>query len=97
MHDLFPSELAEALAEVAGKSYRPANATEGELFRSLWCGRCLAATEDDAGDECPIPHMTMFYQEHDPGYPKQWVISPSGQPMCTEFIPDPYWTTEEAD
>jgi hypothetical protein len=94
MNDLFPAELAAACAELAGQKYRPANATEGHLFQSRFCARCMQAKGDEGDDDCPIIFLSMMFDTDDDDYPPQLTYSADGQPTCTEYEPDPYYCRE---
>ena len=64
-----------------GKSYRPSNGTEGEVFCEAFCFRCR---KNNKG--CRIKIMTMALDANDPNYPKEWVYAEDGQPICTAFV-----------
>ena len=54
------------------QSYRPSNGTEGEIFWSNWCARCIKKSN------CSIWLGAMAGNR-----PKQWVRDPD--PKCTSF------------
>lgn len=64
------------------RPYRPSNGTEGEMFMSAWCERCVK----DVRHKCPILACTMAFDLSDPEYPKEW-IERGGIPTCTAFQP----------
>lgn len=86
---LYIYENAEDMKKAAGKSYRPSNGTEGEIFQSLWCAKCAfeKAYRDSDGDQpgCEILTATMIYGVDSPGYPEHWIYDGDGQPKCTAF------------
>lgn len=68
------------IPQAAGKSYRPANGTEGEIFMGQYCYQCRLY------DECEIWMDTMLYNKECPDYPKEWVFDKEGVPTCTAFV-----------
>ena len=66
--------------------YRPSNGTEGEIFMSQYCNRCI---HDDIENNkgCTIIAFSMAYFVSDPEYPKQWIYGDDGKPTCTKFSP----------
>lgn len=69
-------------------AYRPSNGTEGEIFMSQWCNRCLrdrARREGDAFDGCDIVTRTMAFDIDHPSYPEEWVQDDDGSPACLSF------------
>jgi hypothetical protein len=78
---IYPESFAEAMKKHAGKSYRPANGTEGEIFMERYCYSC---NRFDNG-KCPIQFHSLIYDIDDPRYPKEWVIGEDGHPKCTAF------------
>ena len=58
----------------AGKSFVPSNGTEGEIFMSNWCHRCIK----ESG--CSILTGAMFGKR-----PKQWRYDDAEEPECTSF------------
>jgi hypothetical protein len=85
----------------AGKSYRPSNGTEGEMFQEAWCAQCEAdrAFRDDPerADGCPIIANVMALAIDDPDYPPAWVYGPDGQPICSAFVEIGTATTPRCD
>lgn len=70
--------------------YRPSNGTEGEIFESWFCQRCLL----DQDSSCEIHTRAIAFNEDAPGYPKEWVIPENteewpGDAKCTAFVPVP--------
>jgi len=86
---IYPTDLAAAFADRAGKRYLPSNGLEGELFYEAWCSDCArdaAHRADPAlGDGCPILAASMAYAFADKGYPIAWQYGLDGQPRCTAF------------
>lgn len=84
---LYTTDMAEAMKARAGEKYQPSNGDEGEMFMERWCALCSKDNLDHETFEggCPIIAYTMALQVDDPDYPKEWVISPDGQPVCTAF------------
>ncbi len=70
------------LSIVSGKSYRPSNGTEGELFQEEFCYRCKL---DDCDEGCDILLNTMIFGIKNEDYPKEWVFDEDGRPTCTAF------------
>lgn len=68
-------------AGIAGKSYRPSNGTEGDIFMAKFCNHCKS------GQDCRILMLTMCYSEHDPEYPKEWIYEHDNifSGKCTAF------------
>lgn len=54
------------------KSYRPSNGTEGDIFWSNWCAKCIKKSD------CSIWMGAMAGR-----HPRQWVQDPD--PQCTSF------------
>jgi hypothetical protein len=68
--------------------YRPSNGTEGEIFMSAWCAKCVrdrARREGDPFEGCDIITMTMAFDIDHPSYPEAWVQDDDGTPSCLEF------------
>jgi hypothetical protein len=68
--------------------YRPSNGTEGEIFMSAWCAKCVrdrARREGDPFEGCDIITMTMAFDIDHPSYPDAWVQDDDGTPSCLEF------------
>lgn len=85
---LYTTEMASAMKAHAGAAYQPSNGDEGEMFMKRWCTRCAKDNLDQVTFEggCPIIAYTMALKVDDPDYPKDWVISDKGQPVCTAFV-----------
>jgi hypothetical protein len=76
------------IKSLAGKSYRPSNGTEGDIFRARFCDRC---TKDNFTDEnpsggCEILMNCLCYGIDDEEYPEEWVYNSEGSPVCTAFV-----------
>lgn len=71
--------------------YRPSNGTEGEIFMSQWCARCVRdeGSREDSGDGCAILADTFAYRISEPEYPKEWRSDGPQGPRCTAFTDDP--------
>lgn len=78
---IYPWALAHRLQHKAGKRWRPANGTEGELFAETVCVNC---TKWDEG-ECEISLRMMTFGIDERAYPYEMQISDAGQPRCTAF------------
>ena len=65
--------------EAAGKSYRPSNGTEGDLFMAEFCDRCSKCKG------CEIIGAAMLFEKDHEEYPKEWVYDAEGCPTCTAF------------
>ncbi len=74
---MWPEQYAHI--DSAGKPYRPANGTEGEIFEHLWCSRCHYYPN------CRIMSRAFIFGIGDREYPGEWRISIEGQPECTAF------------
>ena len=76
------------IKSLLGHKYRPSNGTEGAIFESRWCEKCVrdrAYRESDGNKPgCEILAMTGAYKVDEPGYPSEWVYGAEG-PMCTAF------------
>jgi hypothetical protein len=72
--------------KLAGKPYRPANGTEGDIFMSKFCYKCV---HDDYENEnyCDILSGTLFFEPEDVEYPQEWIYDKKGRPVCTAFCP----------
>jgi hypothetical protein len=68
--------------ELAGKTYRPSNGTEGMIFEETFCHHCMAY---DFGAECPIYMAALVYDSGNDEYPKEWIYDQDGRPTCTAF------------
>ena len=68
-----------------GTLYQPSNGTEGEIFWSFFCHRCIRhPISHDAKSQCQILGKTFQYSTTDPEYPTQWHYK-NGQPLCSSF------------
>lgn len=67
--------------------YRPANGTEGDIFRAEWCDSC-ALLKDENEEYCQILGSTFMFHTDDPGYPDEWEYDEDGNPCCTEYLHD---------
>lgn len=74
-------------SKYAGKPYRPSNGTEGVLFMSKFCYRCVHDLEYARTMEngCEILANTLVFDVDDKEYPKEWVRDSEGHPVCTKF------------
>jgi hypothetical protein len=75
-------------SKYAGKSYRPSNSTEGEMFMEDFCYQCVHDWEYQQTMEtggCEILAKTMAFNIDDEEYPKEWVRDNKGYPKCTKF------------
>lgn len=74
---------------MAGKPYHPSNGTEGELFMDAFCERCVHDAvyqrTNSPGTGCPIIVATMLEDYDSPDYPKEWIHTAEGEPVCTAF------------
>ena len=67
--------------------YRPSNGTEGEIFMSAWCAKCVRDRPQRGGnpfDGCEIITLTMAFDIDHPSYPEAWVQDDEGTPSCLE-------------
>lgn len=64
-----------------GESFQPSNGTEGMIFIGEFCDTCY----HDRCKECMIAGMTMVFNPGDTEYPKEWVYSNEGWPICTKY------------
>lgn len=76
---IYPPAWAAMTKERAGEKYRPSNGTEGDLFFSAYCHRCMARAL------CPLPALTMAFSPEEDEYPEEWQYGTDGQPTCTAF------------
>ena len=65
------------------KLYQPANGTEGMIFNSKYCSKCIRQPVSDQ-DECGIRVATQDYKIGDAEYPREWIIASDGA-KCTAF------------
>jgi hypothetical protein len=73
--------------------YRPANGTEGEMFKARFCDRCERDREwrERERNPCEILTTTLCLMPEDEGYPTEWRYDDEGDPVCTAFVlvPEP--------
>lgn len=83
-------------AAKAVRLYRPSSGTEGIGFYENWCFKCAKDAHMNSGKDwdscgkdeiCSIIGDTLAYGIDDPKYPREWVLSQSGRPMCLAFEP----------
>lgn len=84
---MYTDEMAKRMQDRVGELYQPANGTEGEMFMSRFCHRCIHDNLDMETFEggCDILLRTMAFGTDDEDYPREWVIATDGQPKCTAF------------
>lgn len=68
----------------AGKTYRPSNGTEGDMFYAQNCARCIRGSNED--ELCTIYGNAMFNDIGDADYPSEWRYDDAGCPECTAFV-----------
>lgn len=51
------------------------------MFEGAFCHRCV----HDRGQGCDIVGMAMAYDIEDEEYPKEWIYSDEGWPICTNW------------
>jgi hypothetical protein len=94
---IYTQSAAAIFSARAGRKWRPANGTEGELFFAGWCCRCARdramregepVEECDDDQVCPIIRLTFLHQVDAQEYPSEWQYGQDGQSICTAFIPD---------
>ena len=67
------------------KKYRPSNGTEGDMFMSQFCHKCIKFPHSpESVRQCGIYFKTMCYTLADKKYPHQWQIKEDG-PVCTAY------------
>jgi len=64
------------------KKYRPANGSEGEAFKCIFCYKC----KHEIG--CEIELASIIYDIDDINYPEQWKYNNENNPICTKFCID---------
>ena len=70
------------MAGLATFPYQPSNATEGEIFKDLFCRTCAKFRDD----KCRILSKTQWFKVHDKDYPSEWVKNEdNGNPRCLAF------------
>lgn len=68
------------------EKYRPSNGTEGEWFMDQFCHQCVKCPiSPEADNQCKIMLRSLMYNTEDKEYPKQWVYTDEGKPICTAF------------
>lgn len=77
---IYTDKGAAMMKAHAGKSWRPSNGHEGDLFMAMVCARCVVDMQ-----ECQINIAAMVFSKGDPEYPAEWQIGQDGQPCCTAF------------
>jgi hypothetical protein len=70
------------IKELAEKPYRPANGTEGEMFKEWFCDKCRAQEKEKL---CEILSCSMMYEINEIEYPAEWTHNDKGQPICIAF------------
>lgn len=73
--------------QCAGKSFRPSNGTEGMIFYESFCYQCRHQHPSPEHDlQCrDILLLTLLYETNDVEYPKEWIFSDDGWPICTKW------------
>lgn len=67
------------------KKYEPSNGTEGEMFKSKFCYKCIKYPHSPEGKyQCLILLKTFCYNITNEKYPHQWQIKEDG-PVCTAY------------
>ena len=70
------------MAGIATFPYQPSNATEGEIFKDLFCRKCDSYRED----RCRILSKTLWFKVHDKDYPREWIKNEdNSNPRCLAF------------
>jgi len=72
--------------------YKPANATEGFQFESVFCNQCTHENNDGSSNNnmhCDIHMYAIIFDIDDPSYPCEWAYDSHGKPVCTSFTQDP--------
>ena len=75
--------------QCAGESFRPSNGTEGMIFQSAFCDRCIHENynpQTGCGKHCEVLTATMLFDERDAEYPKEWRFDSDGWPVCTKWV-----------
>lgn len=86
----FP-EVLYKFPHCAGKPFIPSNGTEGDMFMEEFCFQCIherwthRQKEDRDEDKCGIMNRALLYDTKDPEYPKEWVFTAEGWPVCTSW------------
>lgn len=95
----FPGDTDPAtltLTERTNWNFVPSNGTDGDIFYSENCERCIRERpirEDydralAMGLGCDIYLRSMAFKIGDPQYPTEWTYKPDGVPKCTAFEKD---------
>jgi hypothetical protein len=80
---MYTDEMAKELKKSAGKKWRPANGTEGDMFEEMYCEKCQHSKK--SGEVCDILTYSFFFDIDRENYPKELQIGNDGQPTCIEF------------
>lgn len=68
------------------KKYQPSNGTEGMMFCSKFCDRCIHQHPDPNHEkQCLILSATLCLSVSDPEYPVEWCYDENGNPQCTAW------------
>lgn len=67
--------------DAKGHPFRPSNGTEGMMFADGFCSSCIHY--DDG--MCNLIAMSQLCEIEDEDYPKEWIFSEEGWPICTEW------------
>lgn len=80
-----PKVLYQIQSE-AGKQWMPSNGTEGEMFMSAFCERCIHEkwmhTMNNADKKCDVLNRALL---NAPDKQPEWIYSEEGWPICTEW------------
>ena len=82
---MYPEDFAKIMKKEAGKSWRPSNHTEFEIFYGEHCANCVRDNPEE-NDMCEFISASMFCDTDESI--EQWVIGEDGQPMCTAIATD---------
>lgn len=67
------------------RKYQPSNGTEGDIFMSEFCFKCVKMPKSpEAENQCEIFYRTQCYSVEDKEYPEQWRYE-HGKPVCSAF------------
>lgn len=92
---IYPLGLAQRKLGQAGAAYRPNSEDERQAFYDAWCRTCARdramatgrpSCECDEAQCCQIIAASENYDLSHPDYPKVWVYSSSGQPLCSAYL-----------
>lgn len=71
------------------EKYRPSNGTEGMMFESKYCHRCVNEkwmhSQNPKDKQCPIFNSAFFFDIDDPKYPEEMQYNEEGNGICTAF------------